>query len=109
MSIFHIRQGDTKPDLVRTLLDEDGVAVNLTGATAVRFNLKAPDGSVKIDNAAAAITNAAAGIVTYEWAAVDTDTAGSFTGEFEVTWGGGGIQSFPNPDYIEVVITQEVA
>lgn len=109
MSIFYIRQGDTKPDLRRTLLDEDGVAVDLTTATAVVFNLRGPDGTVVIDNAAAELTTPAAGIVTYEWAVGDTADAGTFTGEFEVTWTGGGVQSFPQPEYLEVVITEQVA
>jgi hypothetical protein len=65
-------------------------------------------GPVKIDTAATVVT-AASGIVRYDWLAADTDTAGTFQAEFEVTYSDGKIETFPNASYIEVVITDDIA
>jgi hypothetical protein len=38
----------------------------------------------------------------------DTDTAGLFEGEFEVTFPGGRIKTFPDPGLIPVRITDDI-
>lgn len=88
--------------------DANGVVVNLTGATVV-FSMMDSTGTVHVSLAAVTITTAAAGLVTYSWVAGDVDTAGTFRGEFKVTYSGGGIQRFPNESYIEIEITSNVA
>jgi hypothetical protein len=107
MSDFVVRKGDRLPPIVATLKDSEGVAVNLTGATVV-FHLRPTRGGTVKVNAAATVTSAAGGVVTYEWAAADTDTAGTFYAEYEVNWGGLK-QSFPNPGFVKVTITDELA
>lgn len=98
---FYIKQNDTKPSITAQLLS-DGSAVDLTGAT-VKFHM----GST-ID-AAATITDAATGNVRYDWASGDTATAGTYNAEFEVTFSDGKIETFPNDEYLLIVITEEVA
>ena len=104
---FFIKQNDTSPALQVTLKDGTDTVVNLT-ATSVRFHMR-PIGSstVKID-APATISSATNGIVYYQWATGDTDTIGSFECEFEVTYTGGEIETFPNNQFIDVEITDDI-
>lgn len=96
MPNFWIKQNDTGPPLQVTLKDGDGSAVDVTGAT-VAFSMSGA-GIVKVDEQSVTLTTAASGIVTYSWQAGDTDTPGTYEGEFEVTFGGGQIQTYPNSE-----------
>jgi len=64
--------------------------------------------TAKVDDAAT-ISDAVNGVVYYNWSTGDTDTIGSFEAEFEVTYVGGEIESFPNNRFIEVEITDDIA
>ena len=87
--------------------DGDDIVVDVTGAT-VRFHMFDQDKVSKVD-AAASIVNGAAGDVQYLWVAGDTDTAGFFDSEFEVTFSGGRIETFPNYEYQRVHIYGDLA
>jgi hypothetical protein len=57
-------------------------------ASQVRFKMRLEDSStLKVDSAAAIVTPSA-GLVRYDWAAADVDTAGNYVGWWEVTTGG---------------------
>lgn len=103
---FTIKQGDTKPDLVRTLVNADGSAIDLTGAT-VQFHMKRRGGSLKVDKAAT-VTDDEYGEVTVEWEADDTDEAGTFRGEFEITLTGGEIVTVPNDGDMQVNVVKQI-
>jgi len=105
---FNLKQNDTSPSLQTTLLDGDGLPVSISGNNGVRFHMRAAGGTVKIDTDAI-VVDAAAGIVRYDWTATDTDTAGTFQAEFEVTYTDDKIETFPNLGYIEIVITDDIA
>lgn len=108
MSAWYVKQNDSAGTIEATLVDEDEVAVDLTGAT-VRFHMrKAGAASAKV-NAAATIVTAASGIVRYSWVSGDTDEAGVFSAEWEVTFSGGGRQTFPNWQDDTVTVTAELA
>jgi hypothetical protein len=104
---FFIKQNDTSPALQATLKDGADAVVSLVGCS-VRFHMR-PVGStiVKID-AAATVSDAEGGVVYYSWIASDTDTIGSYECEFEVTYAGGEIESFPNNRFIDVEITDDI-
>lgn len=104
---FHIKQNDTRPIMAATLIDGDGNVANLDGATVLFKMRQAGETTVKV-NASAAIADATKGKVTYTWSAADTNTVGEFEGEFEVTYAGGGVQTFPNNKYIEIEITDDI-
>lgn len=105
METFYLKTGDTSPALIYTLSPS---STDLTGAT-VRFNMRSHSG-VKISRAAAVVvTETGTPTVRYNWQPSDTDTAGYYTAEFEVTWPGGIIETFPNVDYIRVTITEDIA
>ena len=87
-----IVQDDTRPPLEFSLT-QDGSPVDLTGCT-VKFYMKdATSGSVKISGSACTITDATKGKCKYLWSGSDTNTAGSYVGEVEVTFSDGKIQT----------------
>lgn len=105
---FYIKQNDTSPGILATLQDASGVAINLVGAT-VRFHMRELNtGTTKV-NALATVVTAASGIVRYSWIAADTNTVGSFQGEFQATYADGKIETFPNDGYIPIEITDDIA
>lgn len=105
---FFIKQNDTSPALQATLKDASGTAIDLSGST-VRFHMRQVGAtSAKVD-AAATVSDADGGVIYYQWSASDTDTIGSFEAEFEVTFSGGEIESFPNNRFIQVEITDDIA
>lgn len=104
---FSIKVGDRLPIMTAQLLDENDAPVNLTGAT-VRFLMRPKyQSSVKI-NAAAVIVAALTGDVSYAWTALDTDTPGSYWGEFEVTFSGGLKATFPNSGHFDIEIYDQL-
>jgi len=104
---FSIKQNDTAPSLRATLRDGSGTVIDLTDAT-VRFHMKAVGGTaVKVD-ALSNIIDAEGGIVQYNWASNDTDTAGSYYAEFEVTYSDGTIETFPNNSNLSISIRAEL-
>lgn len=110
MADFYIRENDRRESLVATLKDASGVAVDLSsGVSGVTFNMRSKKtNAVKIAGAAASITTAASGIVTYAWEAGDTDTPGIYYGEFEVAFSTGASPlTFPNRGDIVIEVTAE--
>jgi hypothetical protein len=105
---FFIKQNDTSPAFKATLKDGLDAAVDLTGAS-IRFHMRPTgDTTAKVD-ATAVIEDADNGVVYYNWVAADTDTIGSYEAEFEVTFTGGEIETFPNNRFVEVEITDDIA
>lgn len=104
---FLMKRGDTAPSLRATLRNPDGTAVDLTGAT-VRFLMRdRTSGTVRVGSAA--IVTAASGIVQYDWQSADTATAGTYDAEFEATFPGGKIETFPNNGFFQVVLQGDIA
>jgi hypothetical protein len=103
---FFIKARDTAPSLIYAL---SPASVDLTGAT-VRFNMRTRTGTVLINRAAAVIvTPTGAPTVRYDWQAGNTDTSGLHEAEFEVTYSGGRIETFPNDSFIGVAVTGDIA
>ena len=107
-----LKTGDTRPPLEATLT-VDGTAVDLTGAT-VRFRMRnrATD-SLAID-ASATVVDAAGGVVVYEWAAGDLNSAGGYAAEFAVDFSGAtgaafdGDQTFPNDRSLSIRVLDDL-
>jgi len=91
--VHHIKQSDTKPQIQDTLQDDDGTVIDLTGAT-VTITAEDSSGTVKID-AQSGTHNDTGGVATYAITASDTDTAGEFTYEWEITFADGSVQTVP--------------
>jgi hypothetical protein len=105
---FTIKRGDTGPRLTFALTP--AAEVVLTGAT-VRFNMRSRQaGTVRVNRAAAVIVTATGTpTVAYDWQAGDTAVAELCDAEFEVTYAGGAVETFPNNDFITVVVTGDIA
>lgn len=104
---FRIKTNDTGPVLSVTLTDANGNGIGLAGASA-RFHMKAFGAtSLKIDEAATIIDDVN-GVVKYDWVAGDTDTAGTYYGEIEVTYGDATVETFPNNGYFTILIKEDL-
>lgn len=105
--IFQIKRGDTSSSLVYAL---DPASVVLTGAT-VRFSMRhRVTRVVKLSRVTARIVTATgAPTVAYDWQPGDTADAGGYEAEFEVTYAGGAIETFPNLGFIGVSIAEDIA
>lgn len=103
---FYIKKGDTSPAIEGTLLDGNGDAVNLTGAT-LAFIYKRTDDALPVERVATIVT-AASGTVKYEWVEEDTATATYMTAEWEVTFQGGFIATFPNDGNLIIRVGEEI-
>lgn len=101
---FTIKRNDTSPLFEHELTPTP----DLTGATVV-FNMKTTGGVSKVNRGAATIVgDPTLGIVRYSWLAADTNTAGLFNAEYEVTYANGKIETFPNDSYIRVKVTEDL-
>lgn len=102
-----MKRDDLRPILSATLTDANGSAVDLSTAASVKFVMRRK-GSLakKIDSAAG--TAATTGGVTYTWVSPNTNTEGTYYGEFEVNWGSSVVQTFPVSGYIEIEIVSDL-
>lgn len=105
---FYIKQNDTSPFLLATLKDANENLIDLTAAT-VRFHMRRVGSTDAVVDGAAIVVNEDQGTVRYEWQAADTAQIGSYQAEFEVTYSGGVIETFPNNGYIRVEIKDDIA
>ena len=103
---FRIKQNDTSPSLQATLKDAAGSVVDISGSS-VRFHMKSIDGTLKVDEAMI-IVDGTNGVVQYDWVAGDTETAGSYFVEFEVTYSDSSVETFPNNGNESVTVTKEL-
>lgn len=108
MMNFTIKQNDTSPAIKAILLDSDDNPVNLTGAS-VSFHMTNFVGNEVVVDDDAVVNDPTAGIVYYQWSPGDTAESGKHKAEFEVTFLDGEIETFPNDDYITVIVKDELA
>lgn len=98
-------QGDTGPDLVATLFQQDDPTIvldNLDEATGVRFQMRKPDDRRFTVNAPADIVNALTGRVKYQWGPNDLAVPGEYDIQFEITYVDAVIQTQAVPNRITV-------
>lgn len=105
---FTIKENDTSPALRAILLDNEENPVNLSGAS-VDFHMTNYVGNEVVVNSTATVEEPAEGIVRYEWGAGDTADSGRYKAEFEVEFLDGKVETFPNDDYITVIVKDELA
>jgi len=99
--------GDTLPELTFTLKDSNTAAsgqtldannsatwapINVTGAT-VRLRLRELGSTSVKSTLVCSITSGSGGIVATDFPSGTLDTAGTFEGEIEITFSGGGVQT----------------
>lgn len=105
---FFWKQNDTTTAITRTLENAVGAADDLTGAT-IKFLMRPINGTTpKINAAATTVGSATLGNVSYTPTGTDTNTAGLYIAEWQVTYAGGAVQSFPNGGYDLILISPEL-
>lgn len=109
MANFTMKKNDHLPILAVICRDASGAVVDLTGAVSAKFMMAATVGGATKVNAAATIVSPSGGQLQYSWVTGDTDTAGTFNGEFQVTFAGPKLLTFPNADYISIQIVADIA
>ena len=101
-----IKRGDARNAIKAILKDSSGNPVNLENCH-VKFHM-APLNRPAVISRAAHIENAAAGEVWVVWAPGETDVAGIYRAEFEVTYDDGRRETFPNDGYISIQILNDL-
>lgn len=103
---FSIKRNDTLPVIVEYLSSDVG-PINLASAIQVKFHLK--KGSTVKVNGVASVLDAVNGKVEYAWVPTDTDTAGEYKREWEITFPSG-VMTVPNAeDGYCVTVTGDLA
>lgn len=105
---FYIKQSDDVPVIQTTLVDANNNAVDLSNAT-VNFHMAEPRGGSTVVDAPATVTDAANGKVEYKFDGDGTAYGGRYRAEFEVTFGDGDVETFPNVGYETVFISEQLA
>lgn len=114
-TLAQVKRGDTGLPLIVDLNYRDDtldLTDQVTLSTGVVFIMTSVDGGTPtVNRSAASVTevDAAAGIVTvtYTWVAGDTDTAGTYKGEFEFDLTGGPATG-PTDGYVEIRIVEDL-
>lgn len=103
-----VKTNDLQPYYYVEVLDASGTAIALSGATIVctMRNVHDPSGTPKINRQSTgiSITDASAGKFRYAWQAGETDTAGKYYIEFEITPSSGGKFTVPSDNSAIVVV-----
>lgn len=112
-----MKRNDTTPAFEATLCYPADAAVDLSTATSVRFLMATATAGareLKVDGLATVVQTGAGvdavnkGLVRYGWVVGDTDTAGGYDIEFEVTWSDGTKQTFPDDGYFRFSIAPDL-
>ena len=106
-STFFIKQNDTSPVIEEYLRNADGSALDVSASTVV-FHMRDGFGTVKVSSPAT-IVNGPQGWVRYSWIAADTNQAGTFYREWQVTLPSGRIVTTPNYTDYPVQISTDIA
>jgi len=97
-----LKRGDTRHALKAVLKDSAGNPVNLENCS-VTFRM-ASLGQPTLINRVVDIHDAVAGEVWVVWAPGETDVSGVHRAEFQVTYGDGRKETFPNTGYLSIQI-----
>lgn len=109
---FAIKEGDTLPVLLVTLKDGAATAINVSGADSITFRMRAVNpaanvGVYKVNREADLNTDGTDGKVKIGLTADETDTPGTYQGEFVIDWGGGDQQTVPSDGYVSIQVSSK--
>jgi hypothetical protein len=105
---FSLKAHDRLPPIKAVLSGGGADPLDLTDATTVTFIMRNKTGGAPKVNAPAVVEDALGGTVRYDWAAGDTDTAGSYQAEWQITWNDGKKQTAPTLSYHTVDVLADL-
>jgi len=105
MPIIEWVQGDILFPQEFKLRDPNNRVVDLTGFSEVRFYARIYGTVTAVITGTCNVSNEPQGEIYYTIKAGETDTAGKYEAEIEVTWGSGKILTFPN---IVIIIKSQI-
>ena len=104
----YIKRGDTRPHFDVALEDLKGRPVNLTGST-ITFSMRdASTDVLKVNAATCTILNSHRGECRHSWLSENTDTAGTYEGEFNVVDKDSRSQTFPSDGFVLIHVTESM-
>jgi hypothetical protein len=110
---FVIKRHDLRPRYRVQLTSSEAstgvqVPVDLTDATSVRFIMTGTKATTPKVDSSGDFVDRANGVVEYHWSAGDTDTAGDYYVEIEISWSGEP-QTFPSVGFFKCKIVSDLA
>lgn len=105
---FVIKRKARRPYLRMLVKDQDGDPINFAGAASVTFLMYDSAGNEVVSAPATIEAPSSSGVLRYAWGAGDTDTAGEFRAEFDVSYGVGDILTVPVKGNILVRIFEDL-
>ncbi len=116
--MFTMKQDDTLPKIQVQCWDDEAktVKTDLTLATGQTFHMMERDEAdkavptLKVEAVASIVGAPTDGVLEYAWSDAnnDTDTAGKFFAEFEVTWSPTSRTTFPNDGFVFITIGRDL-
>lgn len=110
--VFVIKQNDTLPALSINIKSRgyinEIIPFDLANVTGVTFSMSDNCNNLKIFSSTAQIVSASGGTIQYNWLNGDTDTDGSYTGEFELFFNDGKKLSVPTLGGIEIKVVKDI-
>lgn len=89
MTLAAAVQGAKRPSQTITWADENGAAVNLTGATITAAIRDARTGEARASDGTFTVTSASSGVFRWDYGDEDVEEAGSFEVQFTAQFGTG--------------------
>lgn len=105
---FVIKRGDDLPIIEHELRDPNGRTPNITGAT-VQFKYRVSTKALPVVVRSAIVVDGAAARVRYVWQSSDTTTAGHYDAEWRVIFPDGKKLSFPNDQFMDLWIPEDLS
>ena len=105
-----LKQGDIFPDITATVLNENDVVVDVTGATITCSCRSSRDPTTRIlDGSTGVVVDGPTGRVAYQWDSGESDVEpGSYEAEFKVVPPSGEAYRVPTSGYITVIVESRI-
>ena len=111
MTTKTMKRNDTLPALVVRVVDSNGDAVNLTDCAATFAMKKKGAAEVLFKSEATIVDPPTDGRIQYDWVTTDTETAGTYYGEFEILFGTDGVDgkmTLPSDSSLVIQINKDL-
>lgn len=106
---FRIKRNDQAPAILLTVRNSDETLFDFSAYTELRFALRrAQADSDSVPKVDAVATNPSQGQLLYQWTGTDTDTGGTYHGEFKGLDGSGRQRTFPRHGYLTIIIDPDL-